>query len=58
MKNAELLETFPSRHALVLLGGVVPCLDRTREMVGVKPGTIGRESALTPKEVVTLIELI
>jgi hypothetical protein len=58
MKIAELLEVFPGRHALVLLEGVVPCLGRTPEMVGGKPGTVRRQGVLAPEKLVALVEPI
>jgi hypothetical protein len=37
LEMAQLLETIPSWHPLVLLDGEVPCLGRTREVVRCQP---------------------
>jgi len=58
LQIAQLFETIPRRHALVLLEGVVPCLGRTGEMVRREPSAVRGQGTLPAEELVTMIELI
>ena len=40
LQIAQLLETVPGGHALILLQGIIPCLVHTSQMIGCEPGAI------------------
>ena len=55
-KLAQLMESLPYRHALILFKNIVPCLRHATKVVEGQPHAIGGEGALPPKKLLTLVE--